>query len=221
MGEVVGMAASVCRKQNATPRDVYEKHLAALQDLMRRGVGRSPEAVPDYENGGEGRKRSAKTTASALAPPKWFAAAGSNVARVARVEVSGSRDAAHPPALLNDGRLDLADNESRWISDAKPPQFVTFAWDEPREIGALRVVSGYRHANGAVDSPVQDFVLQYEQDGAWKELARVEQNERVDWSTPVLAVRTSRIRLEVTDSPVGVSRIWEIELYGPVKDGQR
>jgi hypothetical protein len=41
MGEVVGMAASLCKQHNTDPRGVYEKHLDELKDLMRRGVGRN------------------------------------------------------------------------------------------------------------------------------------------------------------------------------------
>jgi len=40
MGEVVGMAASLCVRNDATPRTVYEKHLPELQELMRRGAGK-------------------------------------------------------------------------------------------------------------------------------------------------------------------------------------
>ena len=40
MGEVVGMAASVCRKHHTTPRGVYERHLDELRELMRQGVGK-------------------------------------------------------------------------------------------------------------------------------------------------------------------------------------
>lgn len=36
MGEVVGKAASICAKQNTTPRGVYESHLAQLHDLMAK-----------------------------------------------------------------------------------------------------------------------------------------------------------------------------------------
>ena len=39
MGEVLGMAASICARRNATPRGVFEKHLGELQELMRRGAG--------------------------------------------------------------------------------------------------------------------------------------------------------------------------------------
>ncbi len=40
MGEVVGMAASICKKHNTFPRAVYEDHLAELKELMRKGVGK-------------------------------------------------------------------------------------------------------------------------------------------------------------------------------------
>jgi hypothetical protein len=40
MGEVVGMAASVCKKHDALPRLVYEQHLDELKRLMIRGAGK-------------------------------------------------------------------------------------------------------------------------------------------------------------------------------------
>jgi len=40
MGEVVGMAASLCKKHNTNPRGVYQHHLAELKELSERGVGK-------------------------------------------------------------------------------------------------------------------------------------------------------------------------------------
>jgi len=40
MGEVVGMAASICAAHECSPRDVYTDHLSELKELMARGVGR-------------------------------------------------------------------------------------------------------------------------------------------------------------------------------------
>jgi len=40
MGEVVGMAASLCKEHNTTPRDIYERHLDELKQLMERGAGK-------------------------------------------------------------------------------------------------------------------------------------------------------------------------------------
>ena len=39
MGEVVGMAASICKSHNCNPRDVYTSHLNELKMLMEKGVG--------------------------------------------------------------------------------------------------------------------------------------------------------------------------------------
>lgn len=41
MGEVVGMAASVCHKNRCLPRDVYTEHFSQLQELMKAGCGKN------------------------------------------------------------------------------------------------------------------------------------------------------------------------------------
>ncbi len=41
MGEVVGMAAAVCRERNCSPRAVYTDHLDRLKARMTEGVGRN------------------------------------------------------------------------------------------------------------------------------------------------------------------------------------
>lgn len=40
MGEVVGMAASICKKYGITPRAVYYYHLNDLKELMKKGVNK-------------------------------------------------------------------------------------------------------------------------------------------------------------------------------------
>ena len=39
MGEIVGMATSICKNNNALPRDVYTTYLNELKSLMEKGVG--------------------------------------------------------------------------------------------------------------------------------------------------------------------------------------
>lgn len=54
MGEVVGMAASICHKQKALPRDVYTSHLDSLKALMEQGAGK--QGLPNnqiYNLGGK------------------------------------------------------------------------------------------------------------------------------------------------------------------------
>lgn len=48
LGEVVGMAAAVCKNNQILPRGVYEKHLDELKGLMAKGTGRSD--LPDIQN---------------------------------------------------------------------------------------------------------------------------------------------------------------------------
>jgi hypothetical protein len=40
MGEIVGMAAYLCRENETSPRGVYQDHLDELKALMRKGVGK-------------------------------------------------------------------------------------------------------------------------------------------------------------------------------------
>ena len=51
MGEIVGMAASLCRSAGCSPRAIHAEHLDALKALMSRGVGR----INRYELDDEGR----------------------------------------------------------------------------------------------------------------------------------------------------------------------
>ena len=48
MGEIVGMAASICKRHICTPREVYEQHLPALKALMEIGAGK--ETMPKTDN---------------------------------------------------------------------------------------------------------------------------------------------------------------------------
>jgi len=43
LGEVIGMAATICAKEKVYPRDVYEKHFAKLKAMMEKGV-----PIPTY-----------------------------------------------------------------------------------------------------------------------------------------------------------------------------
>jgi hypothetical protein len=48
MGELVGMAASVCKKHSTTPRGVYQDHLDELKALARLGVGKNAPGSHNY-----------------------------------------------------------------------------------------------------------------------------------------------------------------------------
>jgi len=52
MGEVVGMAASLCKKHSCSPREIYTSHLDELKALMGRGVGLGAPQPPQTYNDG-------------------------------------------------------------------------------------------------------------------------------------------------------------------------
>lgn len=52
MGEVVGMAASLCKKHQVKPRGVYLSHLPELKTLMKEGV--SEKNLPNNQRYNEG-----------------------------------------------------------------------------------------------------------------------------------------------------------------------
>lgn len=52
MGEVVGMAASICKKYQVNPRGVYQSHLPELKELMKEGVGQ--KGLPNNQRYNEG-----------------------------------------------------------------------------------------------------------------------------------------------------------------------
>jgi len=52
MGEVVGMAAAICKNHNILPRKVYESNLSDLKKLMEQGTGISD--IPKNQNYNEG-----------------------------------------------------------------------------------------------------------------------------------------------------------------------
>ena len=54
MGEVVGMAASICHEHDVLPRGVYQHHLPELKALMTAGSAK-PGPLPDNQHFNEGR----------------------------------------------------------------------------------------------------------------------------------------------------------------------
>lgn len=54
MGEVVGMAASICKGHGVLPRDVYQKYLPELKEFMTKGAARTDIELPDNQHFNEG-----------------------------------------------------------------------------------------------------------------------------------------------------------------------
>ncbi len=201
MGEVVGMAASVCKKHDALPRSVYENHLPELIELMKTGVADFPyESMP-------------------VQTPKWLASAGINYARSAEVKASSEhRSGMYPAKNINDGIADYASNASRWVSvdgseSERTETWVEFTWDAPVTFNAARIVTG-QAGSGIPTTPTENFQLQLFQNGRWVDIpkAGVKGNKYVDFGFMFDSVTTDRVRLFI-NTPGILARVWELELY--------
>ncbi|MBN1846445.1 MAG: FAD-dependent oxidoreductase [Sedimentisphaerales bacterium] len=197
MGEIVGMAASLCRRYNTTSRGVYTHHLSELKNLM----------IQAYLL-------------------RWLERIGPNSALTGQVAVSGYyNQGAYPKENVNDGAADINDNNGRWLSAAADPpddpdDWVEFAWPEPIWISACCIMTGWNNGSGAITSPMEDFVLQVHDGSSWQDIeqTRTVGNTKIHWDRTFAAVRCDRIRLLVTATPGDIARIWEIEFYHPVAD---
>lgn len=205
VGEVVGMAAAVCKRHQVDPRQVYTDHLEDLKQLMTEGVGKLPLPTPPPPP----------------EPPKWIKSAGTNLARTAQVSASGHYDQnQYPLSNVNDGRISYTDNRLRWVSDTQVPDVVELTWDQPQTIGAVRLVTGQSGGNEGPKTPITQFVLQYHDGTNYRDIpaTRTENNDAVDWSARFPTVTSDRLRLIVTQTPGELTRIWEFEVYGSPSD---
>ncbi len=213
MGEVVGMAASLCKKYDTTPRGVVEKHLEDLKGLMTAGIGAKTDkfwhtAMP----------RTPSEPAKKAVPPTWLPKAGKNFARDAKVSVSTTRkEGGYDAKYLNDGKFDLKNNAGRWVSDAgeegmdADPHWVELNFDKSVNVNALRILTG----QVGPTTPIRAFVLQRKDGGQWGDIpgAKTEKNEDCDFGKRFDPVTSDAFRLLITETPGNLARIWEIELY--------
>jgi hypothetical protein len=216
-GEIVGMAASVCKEFNTDPRGVYDKHLAALQQRMRKGVGKVDGSTIPYSNQGEHGTSLRKV---ALSQPEWLGRAGKNLARSATLTATPNprTDGVDRSVLLNDGFGKIEDDNARWVGSGKLPHVIEFRWEQPVELGAARIISG-RYNGARVLDPLGGFVIERHDGKAWQPiLPAVKGNDNPVWSATFPPVETHRLRLVVTAAPHNLSRVWEIEFYQPLTD---
>ena len=206
MGEVVGMAASICKEQNCQPRAVYTDHLEALQSLMREGVAPPP---PGKEN-----------AAKALEIPDWMHNAGRNLASLPGVRVTASSEHAselYPATLAVDGRAEITDNTSRWVSGVSETQhWFQITWLEPVELNTMRAITGQAGGADGPKTPIRNSVLQYDADGngTWIDIP---ETRTVDNTSVVIlkrfpTIHAKSVRLWIPDVSE-IARLWEVELF--------
>ncbi len=197
MGEVVGMAAYLCKKHDCLPREVYASYFPELQDLMKKGIAPLPPYMVLFNQ------------------PEWTKNPGKNLARSANVEVSSVLEK-YEARYINDGLCNINSNVERWVSQRQVdndfiPPWVLFTFDHPVEINAFRIFSGVQ---GGLD-PIRNFVLQYEKNGIFIDIpeTKVESNQSKAISMKFPPIKAKQFRLYITETPGNIARLWEVEFY--------
>ena len=206
MGEVVGMAAAICKERQTTPRGVYKNYLDELKKRMQKGVSKTPIPAP----------RAPQASANVPKTPTWIKTAGANLARKAKVTVSSSLDSAkYKASNINDGKIAFG-MDDRWVSNSNFPHTVELSWDASQTISAVRIVTGWK-SGARIIGMLADFSLQYHDGGAWKDIpgAKAKGNKLPDWTAKFKPVKTKRLRLTITAALKNLARIWEMEAYNP------
>ncbi|MBQ1454877.1 MAG: FAD-dependent oxidoreductase [Thermoguttaceae bacterium] len=194
MGEVVGMAASVCKAHDAEPRDVYQRYFGELQELMTRGVG----AIPPGSD--------------TLGKPAWLDDRENLAPRAAVCASSEHESGQYPAKNVNDGQINPPENPGRYVSANGSTHWVQFDFAEPVTLSALRFVVG------PVENRRVRYQLEYLKDGDWVCIPETVIKNRfcLDFAISFPQTTASSFRLVQVigegDSS-GLFRLWEVELY--------
>ncbi|NQT85364.1 FAD-dependent oxidoreductase, partial [bacterium] len=128
-GQAAGTAAAIARKQDTSPRGVYEKHMAELQQALLRDdcylMG-----VPNMDK--------------------------ADLALTARATASSSVEGAPPEAAIDGWNRKVGVNRSAWAPDAKAkgPHWLQLDLAGPAKIGAVHITFEGRGADARVEACV-------------------------------------------------------------------
>ncbi|MBU0609120.1 MAG: FAD-dependent oxidoreductase [Armatimonadetes bacterium] len=205
MGQAAGTAAALAVQHDCLPKVVAEAHAAELQQTLLR----DDQFIPNVANADPlDLARQATVTASSAAP-----------------------DAA--PAKVTDGVTRLRDGDlHQWVSaeGAALPQWLQLEWAGPITLRELHLTfdSGFarpltltqsdgfnsRVVRGPQPEVVSDYVIEAQQNGEWREIARVTDNIQRKVVHCVEPLEVQAIRL-VANRTHGApqARVYEVRAY--------
>ena len=206
MGEVVGLAASICVEHTASPRDVWKHHLNQLKHKM---------TDPNYSR-----------YPTLPLPEELKGKVGNNLAPQANITASSTALESYTPAFVNDRRYITGGNGMRWVSKKENTPWLEFEFAEPLTITAMQVFSGFSQGNvhpadkdywiaGKLSAPIEGYQLQVDINDKWIPIAgaSVTKNTRIQRPTLFTPSKGKKFRLLITNTPGNVARIWEVEIF--------
>ncbi len=173
MGHAAGTGAGLCVQRKTTPRELYRKHMAALQQqLLKEGA----HIIRLASNDERDLARRAKVSASSEGDYKGEPTVATNVTDgVARFE-GGKTHAWTPKA------------------GASGPHWLELAWETPVALNMVHV------AFQTVDRAPEQFTLEAHVDGTWKRMAQVSDNRHRRHVLGLDRVTTSKLRIVLAEA---------------------
>lgn len=189
MGQAVGTAAALAKRYQTTPRGIYEKHIAELQQLLLKD-GCYLIGVPNRD-------------------PRDLALA----AKATASDAKNASDINGPRNVNNGFNRAVSGVRNAWVPDLKAnklPQWVQLELDKPAPVAECHISFQTRLSRGV------DFNVEAMVGGEWKKVAEIRDNldRRRVIRFPAVTAQKVRIVFEKTGGNFGVC---EIRLYGDDK----
>ncbi len=208
MGQAAGTAAAMCVQKGCTPRELRDRHIRELQELLLK----QDQYIPDLPaQDPEDLASQAKATASSYADDS-------------------------PPELVTNGITRYRRGcTNQWASaPGQPlPQWLQLQWPQPVEIGEIHLTfdtgfqrplsfSNYpqsiaKQVRGPQPETVRDFAILALMDGNWREIVRISGNYLRKLAIQLVRpVKTSALRVQVeATNGDEQARIFEVRAYAP------
>lgn len=217
LGQVVGTAAALCKKHNATPRTLGQQHLTALQQQLLL----DDQTAPGLKN----------EDALDLARHCTVSVTAAGDREVIESCFNRSYTVAPSPERLTNGLLrDTKEESNAWYASCGLPQSVTLTLPQPQAVGALQITTDtdlfrpfYSYYEvpffGKTATAVQAELLT---ENGWQVVGKVENNflRQMRLTFPPQVAKAVRITvLDSTDHQT--AKLFEVRIYEKAADFEK
>jgi hypothetical protein len=202
MGQAAGTAAALAVRHKTTPRGIYEKHMAELQQVLLK----NDQAIPKVAN---------QDTR--------------DLGQAATISASSEQGEASKPANVVNGFAHPVNEKetNMWESSPKEtlPQWIELKLDKPAKVGAIQCtfdtdlnLSLASEKEALPSVCVRDYTIECHVDGQWKNRVSVRDNFQRFRRHQFGQVKTDRIRLTIEATHgAKTARVLEIRVYKDAK----
>lgn len=206
MGQAAGTAAAMCAARAVTPRELADRYINELQEVLLR----QDQYIPDRP-----------------------AADEQNLAKAARISASSHATDSPPENVVNGVTRHRRGSTNQWASapGQQLPQWIELRWAAPQQVATLELTldTGFqrplthtqykalleRQARGPQPETVRDLTVEAWLDGQWRQVAAIEGNyfrKRVLELNSNLRTEALKLTVHATNGDEQ-ARLYEVRVY--------